>query len=281
MSKIAELNETVELKIGDKSFAYPVITGSENEKGIDIGPLRAQTGYVTLDSGYKNTGACKSAITFLDGELGILHYRGYSIEELAEKASFIEVAYLLVNGELPTKEQLNAHVLGLKAQNALPEGMGAFINAMPKSMHPMAMLSAATVALSGFYPASDDDYTPEKVARTMDRLMGNFSGIAAAIYRKGQGEQLLQPDNRLDYVGSFLQMMYGSLGKEYTPDPIVNEALNTLLILHADHEQNCSTSTVRIVGSSHANLYASVAAGITALWGPLHGGANQEVIEML
>jgi citrate synthase len=152
---------------------------------------------------------------------------------------------------------------------------------MPKSMHPMAMLSAATVALSGFYPASDDDYTPEKVARTMDRLMGNFSGIAAAIYRKGQGEQLLQPDNRLDYVGSFLQMMYGALGKEYTPDPIVNEALNTLLILHADHEQNCSTSTVRIVGSSHANLYASTAAGITALWGPLHGGANQEVIEML
>jgi citrate synthase len=281
MSKIAELNETVELRIGDKAFPFPVITGSENEKGIDIGPLRAQTGYVTLDSGYKNTGACKSAITFLDGELGILHYRGYSIEELAEKASFIEVAYLLVNGELPTKEQLNSHVLGLKAQNALPEGMGAFINAMPKSMHPMAMLSATTVALSGFYPASDDDYTPEKVARTMDRLMGNFSGIAAAIYRKGQGEQLLQPDNRLDYVGSFLQMMYGALGKEYTPDPIVNEALNTLLILHADHEQNCSTSTVRIVGSSHANLYASVAAGITALWGPLHGGANQEVIEML
>jgi citrate synthase len=281
MSKIAELNETVELKIGDKSHSFPVVVGSENEKGIDIGPLRAKTGYVTLDSGYKNTGACQSAITFLDGELGILHYRGYDIAELSEKSSFIEVAYLLVNGELPTREQLHAHELGLKAQNAIPEGMGALINAMPKSLHPMGMLSAATVALSGWYPSSDDDFEPEKVARTMDRIMGNFSGIAAAIYRKSRGEQLLQPDNRLDYVGSFLQMMYGELGKAYTPDPIVNEALNTLLILHADHEQNCSTSTVRIVGSSHANLYASIAAGITALWGPLHGGANQEVIEML
>jgi citrate synthase len=281
MSKIAELNETVELKIGESTHSFPVVVGTENEKGIDIGPLRAKTGYVTLDSGYKNTGACQSGITFLDGELGILHYRGYSIEELAAKASFIEVAYLLVNGELPTKEQLLTHELGLKAQNAIPEGMGALINAMPKSLHPMAMLSAATLALSGWYPAEDDDFTPEKVARTMDRLMGNFSGLAAAIYRKGRGEQLLQPDNRLDYVSSFLQMMYGELGKAYTPDPVVNEALNTLLILHADHEQNCSTSTVRIVGSSHANLYASVAAGITALWGPLHGGANQEVIEML
>ena len=206
MSKIAELNETVELKFGENTISFPVVVGTENEKGIDIGPLRAKTGYVTLDSGYKNTGACQSGITFLDGELGILHYRGYSIEELAEKASFIEVAYLLVNGELPTKEQLHAHELGLKAQNAIPEGMGALINAMPKSLHPMAMLSASTLALSGWYPASDDDFTPEKVARTMDRIMGNFSGIAAAIYRKGRGEQLLQPDNRLDYVGSFPQI---------------------------------------------------------------------------
>jgi citrate synthase len=281
MSLIAQKNEAVELTVGGANHSFPVFVGTENEKGIDIGSLRAKTGYITLDSGYKNTGACQSGITFLDGELGILRYRGYSIEELAAKASFIEVAHLLVNGELPTREQLHARELGLKIQNAIPDGMAALISALPQSLHPMGMLSAATVALSGWYPQEDEEFTPEKVALTMDRLMGNFAGIAAGIYRKGRGEQMVQPDNRLDYVGSFLQMMYGEPGKDYTPDPVVSEALNTLLILHADHEQNCSTSTVRIVGSSHASLYASIAAGISALWGPLHGGANQEVIEML
>lgn len=280
MSKIAELNETVELKIGDKAHSFPVVVGTENEKAIDIGALRAKTGYVTLDSGYKNTGACKSAITFLDGEQGILHYRGYAIEDLAEKANFIGVAYLLVNGKLPNRAELTAHENGLKAANALPPEVAAMIKAMPADLHPMGMLAAATVALSGIYP-HDDDFTPENAAKTMDRIMGSFSSIAAAIYRKRLGKDFIQPDNRLNYVGSFLQMMFGEAGKEYQPDPIVVEAFNTLLILHADHEQNCSTSTVRIVGSSHANLYASIAAGITALWGPLHGGANQEVIEML
>ncbi|MFM2375144.1 MAG: hypothetical protein RLZZ165_241 [Bacteroidota bacterium] len=281
MSLIAQKNEAVELSIGGENHSFPVFVGTENEKGIDIGSLRAKTGYITLDSGYKNTGACQSGITFLDGELGILRYRGYSIEELAAKASFIEVAHLLVNGELPTREQLHTRELGLKTQNGIPDGMAALLHALPKSLHPMGMLSAATVALSGWYPQEDEEFTPEKVALTMDRLMGTFAGIAAGIYRKGRGEQMVQPDNRLDYVGSFLQMMYGEPGKAYTPDPVVSEALNTLLILHADHEQNCSTSTVRIVGSSHASLYASIAAGIAALWGPLHGGANQEVIEML
>jgi citrate synthase len=280
MSKIAELNETVELKIGDKVQTLPVVTGTENEKGIDIGPLRAKTGYVTLDSGYKNTGACQSAITYLDGENGILRYRGYSIEELAEKALFIEVAYLLIYGELPTQAELDAFRGGLIGEDNLHHGLESFMNAMPNTMHPMGMASAAVLALSGFNPDAQD-YNPADVQTTINRLMGKFPGICGWIYRKGAGLPYLQPDNRLKYVDRFLQMMFGEEGKAYEPDPVVNEAINTLLILHADHEQNCSTSTVRIVGSSHANLYASIAAGITALWGPLHGGANQEVIEML
>ncbi len=280
MSEIAEKNETVELKIGDATHAFPVITGSEDEKGIDISALRGSTKYVTLDRGFKNTGSCSSAITFLDGEKGILRYRGYSIEELSEKANFIEVAYLLIYGELPNKEQLSEFRAGLIGEDALHHGLEAFMNALPDDMHPMGMASAATLALSGFNPDSQD-FNEADVTTTINRLLGKFPGLCGWIYRKGAGKPYLQADNRLEYVDRFLQMMFGERDKAYEADPVVSEAINTLLILHADHEQNCSASTVRIVGSSHANLYASVAAGITALWGPLHGGANQKVIQML
>ena len=267
MSKIAELNETVELKIGDKSHAFPVITGSEEEKGIDISALRGKTGYVTLDPGFKNTGSCSSAITFLDGENGILRYRGYSIEELSEKAQFVEVAYLLIYGELPNAEELAAFRTGLMGENQLHHGMQAVMDSMPDHLHPMGMAASATLALSGFNPDALE-FNEEDAKTTINRLMGKFAAICGWIYRKKMGLPYLQSDNRLPYVERFLQMMFGERDKAYNADPIVVEAINILLILHADHEQNCSTSTVRVVGSSHANLYASIAAGITALWGP-------------
>ena len=282
MSKIAELNETAELKLSGETFNFPVITGTENEKAIDISSLRGSTGYITLDSGYKNTGATKSAITFLDGEEGILRYRGYPIEELANKASFVEVCYLLIYGELPTREQLSSCEGGIKGHMDVPENIQTLLSAMPAESHPMGMLTACTVALHGYYPDSLDPYRSEsKKEETYKQLLGKFPVLAAWIYRRRNGFQYIKPDGGMDYTANFLKMMFAQDQNEYQADPVVAAAINKLLILHADHEQNCSTSTVRIVGSSHANLFASIAAGVTALWGPLHGGANQQVVEML
>jgi citrate synthase len=282
MSKIAELNETVEIKIDGNAYSFPVITGTENEKGIDIGKLRDQTGYVTLDIGYKNTGATKSAITYLDGENGILHYRGYSIDQLAENASFTEVAYLLIFGELPTSAQLDEFENNIRANLEVPENIKQMLNSFPQGAHPMGMLATSICSLSAFYPQSLDPHRPwELKMLTIYRLMAKLPTIAAWIHRKNNGFSYLSPRAGTNYCENFLGMMFGKDGENYEADPAIVSAINTLLILHADHEQNCSTSTVRIVGSSQANLYAATAAGITALWGPLHGGANQEVIEML
>jgi citrate synthase len=282
MSNIAEKTETAELSIGGKSYTFPVITGTENEKAIDISKLRDETGLITLDIGYKNTGATQSAITFLDGELGILRYRGYSIEELAEKADFLEVAYLLIYGELPKAAELAAFEADVKANMEVPKGIQALIESYPADAHPMGILSSAVVALHAHYPdCQNPNMSDADRQRHMKMLLGKLPTICAWIYRRQQGLPYVAPDASLDYCGNFLKMMYSKPGENYTPDQRVVAALDKLLILHADHEQNCSTSTTRIVGSSKANLYASVSAGICALWGPLHGGANQEVIEML
>lgn len=282
MSQIAELNETVEIKIGGESYELPVVVGSENEHGIEIKKLRGSTNYITLDPGFKNTGSCQSAITFLNGEKGILRYRGYSIEELAEKASFLEVAYLVINGELPTSEQLSSTVNAVKAEYDLPDGMDALMNSFPEGSHPMGMLASTVNALHGYYPESLDPYRPwAEKELTINRLIGKITTLASWIYRKQNGFGYLKGDTSLGYSENFLKMMFAKDGEDYEVDPVIAEAINKLLILHADHEQNCSASTVRIVGSAHANLYTSISSGISALWGPLHGGANQKVIEML
>ena len=281
MSTVAEKNETAELKVGDTTVELPVITGSENEKGINIAKLRGMTGLITVDPGYKNTGSCTSAITFLNGEAGVLRYRGYAIEDLANKASFLEVAYLVVYGELPTQAQLDEFEAGVKAESHVPEAIQTMLEAYPTEAHPMGMLSACIGALHAFHPESLDPYRDEaQKDLTIRRLIGKISTISAWIYRKMNGLSYINPDDSLDYSANFLKMTFGD-GDDYQPNKVVAEAINKLLILHVDHEQNCSTSTVRIVGSSHANLYASIAAGVNALWGPLHGGANQKVIEML
>jgi citrate synthase len=276
------MSDTAEIIIEGKSYPLPVIVGTENEKAIDISSLRAKSGYVTLDSGYKNTGATTSAITFLDGEEGILHYRGYPIEQLAEKSTFIEVAYLLIYGELPTQSQLDEFSRQISKYSRLPEGMEKILAGFPTSAHPMGILSALVSSLTAFYPESvEPNQTKEQIEINIIRLIAQIATIAAWVYKHGHGEPLNQPQENLDYCSNFLQMMFSDSGKNYEVNPVVVDALNTLLILHADHEQNCSTSTVRLVGSSHASLYSSISAGINALWGPLHGGANQEVIEML
>lgn len=276
------MSEKVSLTIGDKSFDFPVITGTENEKAIDISKLRAETGYVTLDPGFKNTGAAKSAVTFLDGEEGILRYRGYPIEELAEKSSFIEVAYLLIYGNLPTEEELKAFQHKLSRHTLIHEDMKKFFAGFPTNSHPMGQLSQLVGALSAFYPESlDPNASEEDDNLTIIKLLAKFPTIVSWIYKKSLGHPVIYPQNSLDYVSNYLNMTFGQLTEEVKIDPVVVSAMNKLLILHADHEQNCSTSTVRIVGSSNANLFASMSAGISALWGPLHGGANQAVIEML
>src|SRR6478752_766276 len=270
------------LILDGKSYKFPVVEGTENELAIDISNLRAQTGYITLDTGYKNTGATKSSITFLDGELGILHYRGYPIEKLAEKASFLEVAYLLIYGALPTKAQLDNFSGRIKKHTNLHEDFKKIFDGFPSSAHPMGVLSSMVSSLTAFYPGSiNPDASDEELDLTIVRLLAKMPTIAAWSYKNSTGQPLMYPKNELDYCSNFLYMMLGTPNEEYKIDPVVVEALNVLLILHADHEQNCSTSTVRIVGSAQASLYSSVAAGINALWGPLHGGANQEVIEML
>lgn len=281
MSTVAEKNDTAELKVGDTVVELPVTTGTENERGIDISKLRGGTGLITLDPGFKNTGSTKSAITFLNGEKGVLRYRGYAIEDLANQATFLETAYLAIYGELPNAAQLAEFDAGVKAEAHVPENIQAMLEAYPEDAHPMGMLAAALCSLHAFHPESLDPYRDESAKDlTYRRLIGKIATISAWIYRKKNGLDYIGPDDSLDYSTNFLNMMFGT-GEGYTPNPVVASAINKLLILHVDHEQNCSTSAVRLVGSSHANLYASIAAGVTALWGPLHGGANQKVIEML
>ncbi len=272
---------TAEIILDGKSYQYPTIEGTEGEKAIDIAKLRDETGYITIDSGYKNTGVTKSAITFLDGELGILHYRGYSIEDLAEKANFLEVAYLLIYGELPTTEQYNKFEYDIRTHTIVNEDMRRIFNGFPVNAHPMGVMSSLISAMSGFYPDSYDEKAPDRTETHIIRLLAKFPTLATWCYKKSHGHPINYPKNSLDYCSNFLQMMFSLPVEDYHVDPVVSAALNKLLILHADHEQNCSTSTVRLVGSSKANLYSSISAGISALWGPLHGGANQEVIEML
>jgi citrate synthase len=274
--------ETASLTLEGKEYPLPVVVGTENEKAIDILKLRDQTGYVTLDSGYKNTGATKSAITFLDGEQGILRYRGYPIEQIAEKSTFSEVSYLLVYGELPTKPQLETFQSRLTMHTMVHEQTKLFFEGMPTAAHPMGKLASLVASMSAFYPESLLTGRPfEEVELTIIRLIAKFPTLVAWIHKRRIGQPFVYPSNKLTYNENFLNMMFSVPAEEYKLNPAVVDALDKLLILHADHEQNCSTSTVRIVGSSHANLYASIAAGICALWGPLHGGANQEVIEML
>ncbi|TRX34779.1 citrate synthase [Flavobacterium sp. ZT3R18] len=275
MSKIATL------EIDGKKFEFPVIQGSENEVAIDISKLRDVSGVITLDPGYKNSGACKSEITFLDGELGILRYRGYSIEELAEKSHFLEVSYLIIFGELPSAERLVQFENDIRRFTLVNEEMKNIIDGFPKTAHPMGVLSALTSALTAFNPKSVNVENEKEMYETVCKTIGKFLVIATWTYRKSMGYPLNYYDNTIGYVENFMNLMFKLPTGPYTANPIVIDALDKLFILHADHEQNCSTSTVRMVGSSHAGLFASISAGVSALWGPLHGGANQAVLEML
>jgi citrate synthase len=269
------------LKLDDKEIELPIITGSEGERAIDIGQLRADTGLITLDQGFVNTGSCQSSITFIDGDLGILRYRGYPIEALAEQSSFLEVAYLLIHGELPTQTQLDDFRQSITRHTMLHEDFRRFFGSFPKSAHPMAVVAATTSALSTFYPDTLDPDDAKEVEISAKRLLAKLPTIAAYAYKHSIGQPFMYPDNKLGYAANFLRMMFATPCEDYLVDDVVARALDVLLILHADHEQNCSTSTVRVVGSSQANLFASISAGVSALWGPLHGGANQAVIEML
>lgn len=273
------MSETAKVVIEGKEYEFPVVTGSENEKAIDISKLRAQTGYVTLDQGYVNTGATTSAITYLDGEQGILRYRGIPIEQLAEKSTFVETSYLLIYGELPNKQQLENFSTLLTNHSMIHEDMKHFFDGYPATAHPMAILSSMVCSLSAYYPESLN--VLENIDMQATRLLSKLRTIAAFSYKKSIGQPIMYPQNHLPYCANFLQMMFAVPAEPYEVDPDMVRALNMLLILHADHEQNCSTSTVRMVGSSEANMYASISGGILALWGPLHGGANQAVLEML
>ena len=267
------------LQYDGKAVTLPLIRGTENETAIDIEKLRAQTGLITMDPGYGNTGACRSAITFIDGEKGILRYRGYDIAELAEKSTFLEVSWLLLHGELPTREELSGFTQDITRHTLLHENFRRFFEALPKDAHPMPVCAAAVAALATFYqePGVDERMLKE----TAVRLIAKMPTIAAYSYKQSIGQPFMYPDNRLEYCSNFLHLMFATPAEDFTVDPLLARTLDLLFILHADHEQNCSTSTVRMVGSSQANLFASVSAGISALWGPLHGGANQQVIEML
>ena len=275
------MSKTAKLEIDGKTFEFPVITGSENESAVDISKLRDLSGFITLDPGYKNSGSCKSDITFLDGELGILRYRGYSIEDLAEKANFLEVSYLLIFGELPTNNQLEQFENDIRKYTLVNEEMKYIIDCFPKSAHPICVLAALTNSLTAFNPKSVNVKKEKEMYEAVCKIMGKFMVIASWTYRKSMGFPLNYYDNTKGYVENFMRLMFQLPTGPYTPNPIVIDALDKLFILHADHEQNCSTSTVRMVGSSHAGLFASISAGVSALWGPLHGGANQAVLEML
>ena len=269
------------LHIDSVSIDLPLVEGKENEIAINIKELRSSSGIITLDSGFKNTGSCQSAITFLDGEKGILRYRGYSIEDLASKANFLEVAYLLIFGELPTKEQHERFLSDIKEESFVDEDLKKILESFPKSAHPMGVLSSLTSALTSFNPSSVNVDSEEDMYKAIVKIMAKLPVLVAWVYRKRVGLPLEYGDFSLGYVENIARMMFKKPINEYSANPIIDAALNKLLILHADHEQNCSTSTVRIVGSSHAGLFASISAGISALWGPLHGGANQAVVEML
>jgi len=274
--------EVAKLELDGKTYEFPVIEGAENEKAIDISKLRGMTGYITMDPGFKNTGSTKSGITFLNGEEGILRYRGYPIEQLAEKAEFLEVAYLLIYGDLPTTAEYTEFKENITKHTLVHEDMRLFFEAYPAKAHPMGILAASLSTLSTFYPESQDQNRAKKaVDLTIHRLIAKVPTLAAWSFKNAMRHPVIYPQNKLDYCENFLNMMFSMPTDDYKVDPVVSKALNKLLILHADHEQNCSTATVRVVGSSQANLYTSIAAGVSALWGPLHGGANQAVIEML
>ena len=269
------------LTLEDQNFEFPTIVGAENEKAIDISSLLKNTGYVTLDEGYVNTGATTSDITFLDGDQGILRYRGFPIEDLAIHCDFVEVSYLLIYGELPDKAQLEDFKEHIRRHTMLHEDMRSFYNGFPRDAHPMAILSSVVGALSTFYQDSMDVHDPDQVAISIHRLMAKLPTIAAYSFKKHTGQPFIYPQNSLGYCENFLRMMFAVPSEPYEADPDFVSALNLLLVVHADHEQNCSTSTVRMVGSSNANLFASISAGICALWGPLHGGANEACVQML
>ncbi|MFD2203575.1 citrate synthase [Shivajiella indica] len=274
--------DIAKLSYGGKDFELPIVEGTENEKAIDIAKLRAQTGLITIDPGYKNTGSTTSSITYLDGENGILKYRGYKIEELAEKSTFLEVAYLLIYGELPSQNQYEKFTREITTHTLVHEDIKKILDGFPSNSHPMGVLSSLICSLTAFYPESlDPNRNEEEVNLSIVRLIAKIPTFAAWAFKNKVGHPVNYPDNSLDYCSNFLKMMFALPAERYDPDPVVAKALDQLLILHADHEQNCSTSTVRIVGSSQASIYASISAGINALWGPLHGGANQAVIEML
>jgi citrate synthase len=265
----------------DQTFDLPVVVGTEQERAVDIGSLRAKTGYVCLDPAFMNTASTTSAITFLDGEQGILRYRGYPIEQLGAKSTFVEVAYLVIYGKLPNKDELQKFTTRLTRHSLIHEDMKRFFDGYPSTAHPMAILSSMVCSLSSYYPDALDVQNKAVLDITIARLLAKVPTIAAYSYKKSVGQPFVYPQNHLDYCSNFLNMMFSVPAEPYEVDPDIRDAINLLLILHADHEQNCSTSTVRLVGSAQANLFASIAAGICALWGPLHGGANQEVVEML
>ncbi len=276
------MSETAKLELPDgRIVELPVVVGTENERAVDITSLRGSTGYITIDNGFGNTGSCKSAITFIDGENGILRYRGYPIEQLAKKSSFLETSYLLINGELPNKTELDDFSSKLTRHTMIHEDMKRFYDGFPRDAHPMAILASTVSACYTFYQDWEDPKDKEKQELHILRLLAKLPTMAAFSYKKSIGQPFIYPDNSLSYSANFLNMMFATPAEDYYLDPDIVEALDLLLILHADHEQNCSASTVRLVGSSLANLYACVSSGISALWGMRHGGANQHVIEML
>ncbi len=272
---------TAKLTVGKQEIELPVVVGTEDEHAIDISKLRSSTGCITLDEGYGNSGSTTSSITYLDGEQGILRYRGYPIEVLAQRCDFIEVSYLLIYGELPTQEQLDNFRSALRRHTMIHEDMRSFYNGFPRDAHPVAILSSVVGALSTFYQDSLNPHNDQQVEVSIHRLIAKLPTIAAYSFKKSVGQPFIYPSNELNYCENFLRMMFAVPSETYKADPDFVQALNLLLIVHADHEQNCSTSTVRMVGSSDANLFASISAGICALWGPLHGGANQACVEML
>ena len=278
---MADTDDTATLKYPGGEIDLQIVQATEGNDGIALGPLLAKTGYTTFDVGYGNTAACKSSITFIDGDAGILRYRGYPIEQLAEKSTFLEVSYLLIYGELPNKDQLAEFTDRIQRHTMLHEDLKRFFDGFPRNAHPMPVLSSVVNALSSYYPDSLDPMDNGQVELSTTRLLAKLPTIAAYAYKKSIGQPMIYPRNELSYVANFLHMMFAVPTETYNVPKVLEDALNALLILHADHEQNCSTSTVRLVGSSQANLYASISAGICALWGPLHGGANQEVLEML
>ena len=276
------MTKKAELHYNGKVYELPIITGTENENAIDISRLRSDTGLITLDKGFKNTGSTQSSITFLNGEEGILRYRGYSIEDLAEKSSFLEVAFLLIYGDLPSKSELDFFVEEITQHSLVHEDVRSILDGFPSKAHPMGVLSSLVSSLTAFYPKSlDPNRSKEEINATIIRAIAKLPTLAAWSYKNRMRQPIMYPKNELSYTSNFMHMMFGLPTTEKKISPVVSKAIDKLLILHADHEQNCSASTVRIVGSSHASLYASVSAGVAALWGPLHGGANQAVIEML